>query len=343
VLRFPARTQSPETLAVSVKRHPTKIKHHEKKMSFFKKLFGQNEPEKIYEPKITVEKIQHLFEYGKRENLIGTGDESLRGKYKTGHQIRWETESKFRKAYNDIPAQTVPPHIQWGNNPFFAYVSILENKVQYHWSEDGGSAVFICPTTTNTEHIKIIDEIFEHYYNDFGLPNSLNETKSIKVKASKTDKMKFLEEYLTTQDQDFFSDNFCNDSDIYDIAMWIDWREEDDNIIHYCEDILRTGELSVETLDAENERGFDTIITYKNQEISIPYKGNGADRDTTIKTLNQTIQSEFEIRLCKESLGNDTLCFIPLTNEQWNELDDKYPKKMSVKFEKITTETKLFD
>lgn len=235
-------------------------------MSFLKKLFGQNEPEKKYEPKITVEKIQQLFEYGKRENIIGTGDESLRGKYKVGHLINWEAEPYFYKGYKDIPAQTVPANIKWSNNPVFAYVSILDNKVQYHWSEDGGSAVFICPTTTNTEHIRLIDKMFEHYYNNFGLPNSLNEAKRIKQKANKTDKMKFLEEYLTTQDQDFFSDNFCADSDIYEIAMWIDWREEDDNIINFCEDILQTGELSVETLDAENERGFDTIITYKNKK-----------------------------------------------------------------------------
>lgn len=311
-------------------------------MNFLKKLFGQTEPDENYEPKITVEKIQQLFEYGKRENLIGTGDDNLRGKYKVGHQIRWETESKFRKAYNDIPAQTVPPHIQWGNNPVFAYVSILDNKVQYHWSENGGSAVFICPTTSNTEQIKSIDEIFEHYYNKFGLPNVLSQIKITKEKANKTDKMKFLEEYLKTQDQEFFNDNFCDDEDIYEIAMWIDWREEDENIITYCEDILQTEQLSVRTLDAENERGFDTIITYNNQEISIPYKGNGADRDTTIKTLNQTIQSEFEIRLCKESLGSDTLCFVPLTNKQWNELDNNYPKQVNEKFEKITTETKMF-
>jgi hypothetical protein len=125
--------------------------------------------------------------------------------------------------------------------------------------------------------------------------------------------------------------------------MWIDWREEDENIINYCEEILQTEELSVETLDVENDRGFDTIITYKNQEISIPYKGEGSDRDTTIKTLNQIIQSEFEIRLCKESCVGDTLCFIPLTNEQWKKLDKKYPKQVNEKFEKITTERILFE
>lgn len=312
-------------------------------MGFLKKLFGQIETERNYEPKITVEKIQQLFEYGKRENLIGTKDDSLKGKYKVGHIIDWKSEEHYFKGYNDIPAQNVPAHIKWSNNPIFAYVSILDNKVQYHYREDGGSAVYICPITTDTEHIKFIDEIFEHYYNKFGLPNVLNVPKTLKDIANKTNKMKFLEEYLTTQDHDFFSDNFCDDSDIADIVMWIDWREEDENIITYCEAILQTEQLSVETLDADNERGFETIITYINKKTSIPYKGEGADRNTTIKTLNQTIQSEFEIRLCKESLGSDTLCFIPLTNVQWNELDEKYPKQVSEKFEKITTETKLFD
>jgi len=312
-------------------------------MSFLKKLFGHTGPGKNYEPKITVEKIQQVFEYGKRENLIGTGDDNLKEKHKVGHLISWESEEKYFKGYNDIPAQNVPSHIKWSNNPVFAYVSILDNKVQYHYGEDGGSAVYICPITTNTEHIKLIDEIFEHYYNEFGLPNILGETKIKKEKTNKSDKIKFLEEYLTTQDPNFFIDNFRDSNSIYDIAMWIDWREEDEDIITYCEDILQTGQLSVETLDAENDRGFDTIITYKNQEKSIPYKGIGADRDTTIKTLNETIQTEFEIRLCKESLGSDTLCFIPLTNEQWNELDKKYQKQVSKKFEKIATETKLFD
>lgn len=312
-------------------------------MSFLKKLIGQNETEKNYNPKITVEKIQQLFEYGKLKNLIGTGDDSLREKYNVGHLISWESEERYFKGYKDIPAQNVPTHIKWSNNPVFAYVSILDNKVRYHYSEDGDSAVYICPITTNTEHIKLIDEIFEHYYNKFGLPDVLNKVKNKKRKANKTNKMKFLEEYLTTQDQDFFYDNFCDDSAVYKIAMWVDWREDDDNIISYCEDILQTKQLSVETFDADNKRGFDTIITYKNQKISIPYKGIGADRDTTIKTLNQAIQSEFEIRLCKESLGSDTLCFIPLSNEQWNKLDKKYPEQVNQKFERITTKTKMFD
>lgn len=161
--------------------------------------------------------------------------------------------------------------------------------------------------------------------------------------ADKTDKIKFIADYLTAQDQDFFNNHFCDDDDIYEIAMWIDWREEDENIITYCEDILQTDSLSVETFDADNKRGFEIKIIYKNKETIIPYKGKGADRDTTIKTLNQIIQSEFEIRLCKESLDSDTLCFLPLTNNEWIELETKYPKQVNEKFQKITSETIMFN
>ncbi len=173
------------------------------------------------------------------------------------------------------------------------------------------------------------------------LPDSLNESKLIKEKADKTDKILFLEKYVASQDSDFFYDNFY-DNDMDAIAMWIDWREEDENIITYCEDILQTNVLFVTTNNADNERGFHIIISYKDQETVIPYKGAGADRDTTLMTLNQILQPEFEIRLCKESLGNDTLCFLPLSQEQWSFLDTQYSEQVSEKFEIITKWTRMF-
>jgi hypothetical protein len=124
--------------------------------------------------------------------------------------------------------------------------------------------------------------------------------------------------------------------------MWIDWREEDENLITYCKKILQTQQLSVATVDVQNERGFDTIITYKGQQTTIPYQGIGSDRDTTIKALNNAIKADFEIRLCKETEGNDTLCLVPLSNQQWLELEAKFPKQVAHKFEKITDSTILF-
>jgi hypothetical protein len=309
------------------------------KMNFLKNLFGSSKP--VYEPKITVEKIQQIFEYGKLKNLIGTGTEGLED-LPLGANISWVSDSKFRKAYKEIPEQIVPPHVQWSNNPIFAYVAIVDDKVQYHYGENGESAVFICPQTTATDHLKLIDKIFDHYYQQFDLPNSITEIKTDTAKAGTSDKIKFLSTYLTTYDGNFFQDNFYENDDIDQLVMWIDWREEDENIITYCENILETKQLSVATIDAENKRGFDIIITYKRQQTTIPYKGTGADRDTTVKALNDAIKADFEIRLCKETAASDTLCLLPLSNTQWLELEKRFPKEVADKFEKITDSTVLF-
>ncbi len=311
-------------------------------MNFLKKIFGGQSPEKDEAPKITVEKIQHIFEYGKLKNMTGTSHENLRD-LKVGHMMSWKSKTYNYSGYHDIPAQTVPPHIQWSDNPVFAYVSVTDQQVQYHWSENGGSAVFICPVTTNPEHIRFIDRIFEQYYSDiFRLPHSLKEIRITKEKEDKTDRMLFIEKYLVSKDSDFFYDNFY-DNDIDAIAMWVDWREEDENIVTYCEDILQTHVLSVKTVNADHERGFETIISYKDQETFIRYRGIGADRDTTLITLNQVLHPEFEIRLCKESLGNDTLCFLPLLQEQWHFFETRYPEQVREKFEIITSNSKMFN
>jgi hypothetical protein len=304
-------------------------------MNLINKFFGKD-----YTPKITVEKVQHIFQYGKLKNLTGKGCSKFSGK-EIGNLMSWKSEGYFYKGYKDIPAQEVPPHIQWSANPEFAFISIVDNKVRYHYSKNGESAVFTCPETTKISEIKLIDEIFETYYNEFNLPESLKVTKPAKRIIDKTDKMKFLAEYLASSDADFFNDYF-GDNDIYDIIMWVDWREEDENIVRYCEDIIKTGQLSAEVLNAENERGFDFIITFKNSKTNVPYKGNGADRDTTIRTLNTVIQPDYEIRFCKESDGNDTLAFLPLSREQWKELDAKFKNEVDSKFKRITNETKIF-
>jgi hypothetical protein len=305
-------------------------------MNFIKKLFGGSGL--AYTPKITVEKVQQLFEYGKQKNLIGTGSSDFPGK--PGQLIGWEAEGYYYKGYKNIPAQDVPAHIKWSANPVFAFVALVNDQIQYHYGENGESAVFICPVTTNPKHLMLIDDIFDHYYQKFGLPASLHQKVVVKPSFDKSDKMEFLKTYLEAADEDFFYDNFYEDID--HITMWVDWREEDDNIIHYCENIIQSEQLSVATTDAENERGFETTITYKGHETIIPYKGLGADRDTTIQTLNAVIGPDYEIRLFKESLGNDTLAFLPLSNSQWTELDKKYPQQVEARFLRITNQTELF-
>ena len=153
--------------------------------------------------------------------------------------------------------------------------------------------------------------------------------------------MEYMREFLKNEDRESF-DNFWENSQK---LVWIDWREYDEDIINYIEGVIQSGELSGKSKDADNEMGFDIFIEWKGNEYKISYPDKeGSDRDTTIKTLNKIIQPEYEIRLFMESLGNDTLAFIPLLKSEWEELEKEVgEEKVNYYFSKIDDESKMFD
>ncbi len=153
--------------------------------------------------------------------------------------------------------------------------------------------------------------------------------------------MEYMREFLKNEDRESF-DNFWENSQK---LVWIDWREYDEDIINYIEGVIQSGELSGKSKDADNEMGFDIFIEWKGNEYKISYPDKeGSDRDTTIKTLNKIIQPEYEIRLFMESLGNDTLAFVPLLKSEWEELEKEVgEEKVNYYFSKIDDESKMFD
>ena len=153
--------------------------------------------------------------------------------------------------------------------------------------------------------------------------------------------MEYMREFLKNEDRESF-DNFWENSQK---LVWIDWREYDEDIINYIEGVIQSGELSGKSKDVDNEMGFDIFIEWKGIEYKISYPDKeGSDRDTTIKTLNKIIQPEYEIRLFMESLGNDTLAFVPLLKSEWKELEKEFgEEKVNYYFSKIDDDSKMFD
>ena len=153
--------------------------------------------------------------------------------------------------------------------------------------------------------------------------------------------MQYMKEFLKNEDRESF-DNFWENSQKF---VWIDWREYDEDIINYIEGAIQSGELSGKSKDVDNEMGFDIFIEWKGNEYKISYPDKeGSDRDTTIKTLNKIIQPEYEIRLFMESLGNDTLAFVPLLKNEWEELEKEFgEEKVNYYFSKIDDDSKMFD
>jgi hypothetical protein len=152
-------------------------------------------------------------------------------------------------------------------------------------------------------------------------------------------KINEIKKCLTTEnDEDFEILAASND-----IVFWVDWRENDENIIEYCENIIKTEKLTASVNDVDDEIGFEIIINYKDVKTKIPYKGKGSDRDTTIITLNEILKPDFEIRFCKFSDNSDTLAFLPLIHAQWIELEKEFGKqRVSKHFVEISKDSVLF-
>ncbi|MCH7383659.1 hypothetical protein MMP71_07310 [Acinetobacter dispersus] len=74
----------------------------------------------------------------------------------------------------------------------------------------------------------------------------------------------------------------------------------------------------------------------------IPYQGEGADRDTTLKALNQILQPDYEIRFCMASDGSDTLAFLPLPSSLWQQLDQKYTNRIYQLFRTFEQDSTFF-
>ena len=130
----------------------------------------------------------------------------------------------------------------------------------------------------------------------------------------------------------------------YDVVVWVDWREEDEAIIRYCEDILKTGTLLSEYQDADNKLGYVLYIHYNNKKTIVPFNPDNVSRDTTLIALNQVLNPDYEVRLWIDSIGGDTLAFVPLSSAQWSELEKEFgTEKVQYHFSKINAQSKMFE
>lgn len=146
------------------------------------------------------------------------------------------------------------------------------------------------------------------------------------------DKLTLLDKYLTTTSDDDF------DEIPESVVCWVDWREQDDDIVTYCERRLQTGQLSATMEDKPN--GLELQITFG----GTIHRDQVVDRDRTLIFLNSIIQPSYEIRFCKASDGNDTLAFLPLSAAEWKELETKYgAENVNKCFEPINAGSVMFN
>ncbi|MDU4397835.1 MAG: hypothetical protein E7I56_02475 [Veillonella sp.] len=149
-------------------------------------------------------------------------------------------------------------------------------------------------------------------------------------------------EDMYTLVKDFFS----HDMDLVDLfdseaIIWIDWREYDEDVVHYFNDMMDEP-INIQTVSNGKPYGDDIVLQKGDKELLIPY-GDEQDRDVTIKYFNEFVKPDYEVRWFTESLGNDTLGFTVLSVAEWAKLDDEFgADTVRYYFEPIDFESDMF-
>ena len=143
--------------------------------------------------------------------------------------------------------------------------------------------------------------------------------------------------------KDFFShDMDLNDLFDSEAIIWIDWREYDEDVVNYFNDMMDEP-IDIQTVSNGKPYGDDIVLKKGDKELQIPY-GDEQDRDVTIKYFNDFIKPDYEVRWFVESLGNDTLGFTVLSGAEWAKLDDEFgADTVRYYFEPIDFESDMFN
>ena len=140
---------------------------------------------------------------------------------------------------------------------------------------------------------------------------------------------------------------FANDIDLNDLfdseaIIWIDWREDDEDVVNYFNDMMDEP-IDIQTVRNGKPYGDDIVLKKGDKELQIPY-GDEQDRDVTIKYFNEFVKPDYEVRWFTESLGNDTLGFTVLSGAEWAKLNDEFGvDAVRYYFEPIDLESNMFN
>ena len=140
---------------------------------------------------------------------------------------------------------------------------------------------------------------------------------------------------------------FVNDIDVNDLfdseaIIWIDWCEDDEDVVRYFNDMMDEP-IDIQTVSNGKPYGDDIVLQKGDNELLIPY-GDEKDRDVTIKYFNDFVQPDYEVRWFVESFGNDTLGFTVLSGAEWVNLEDEFGTDIvRYYFEPINLESNMFN
>lgn len=142
----------------------------------------------------------------------------------------------------------------------------------------------------------------------------------------------FVNELLQTEDDNLLYADDCP-------AIWIDWREDDRDIVNYC----CVDGLTSEICNTDNSSGYELHIVYQGKRRQVCVGEGEMNRDPTLKAISYVLSPEYKLCFLTDSSGGDTLAFIVLSNDEWEYLEYKYGKnKLESHLLPVKDDTEMF-
>lgn len=79
--------------------------------------------------------------------------------------------------------------------------------------------------------------------------------------------------------------------------------------------------------DASTPGGWATTLVCNGRSAQALYLGSRHDCLLDVLALNSVGKPDIELRLCRDSIGNSDLCYLPLPATEWDNLETRYGKE----------------
>lgn len=231
-------------------------------------------------------------------------------------------------------------------------ISLSPDRIDFHAvdNDDAETGFDLMPHTPSKDDADMIIAALNNSHAHLGLPEALVEARKPKPAAAPivpppplpphetceyvitpSNKMAHIMEYVEDGDCRTFFDMFDGDFE-HQVVLWVDHREDDQDIPKMCERILKTGDLDGRWAD---DGTLDLIIHFRGAAHRITYPNDHADRDTSIIALSRILRPRYELRYCTASKGSDAAAFLPLTRDEWRELQDRFADRLDCFFKPV--------
>lgn len=265
---------------------------------------------------------------------------TLMGEGHWGNEMYVETWAGEHTLYRDHRGRKagfkyhLPSYVSWSRDKTHLRISLEGGQLVYRGSLEGVKFYPDLPVLTDPDLIAAIDDVFQRWYAALGLPGSLKPEPE--GPAVPQDRAEAMRAYLAGEL------DFAELSRADHVLLWVDWGEDDTDIVWKCEGLLKTGALSAEWL--VREATADLAITFAGKTTVVVYPDGNADRDTSLSALNGVlVAAGYELRYMRESRGSDTAAFVPLRREDWAALDAEHPDAVAARLDRLGPGVRFFD